>query len=57
MPRNENINKTSESEANPNKNQFSKNCYRCVIYFGVVDFEAERPNVEKLDWIYIWEGE
>lgn len=57
MPRNENIKKTSESEANPNKNQFSKNCYRCVIYFGVVDFEAERPNVEKLDWIYIWEGE
>ena len=27
--------------------------YPCVIYFGAVDFEAERPNIEKLDWIYI----
>ena len=27
--------------------------FPCVIYFGVVDFEAERPNIEKLDWIYI----
>ena len=25
-----NIKKISESEANPNKNQFSKNCYRCT---------------------------
>ena len=31
--------------------------YPCVIYFGVVDFNAERPNVENLDWIYIGEGE
>ena len=29
------------------------NKYPCVIYFGVVDFEAAMPNVEKLDWIYI----
>ena len=27
---NGNIKQTSESEANPNKNQFSKNCYRCT---------------------------
>lgn len=27
--------------------------YPCVIYFGVVDFEAVMPNTEKLDWIYI----
>ena len=29
--------------------------YPCVIYFGVVDFEAAMPNIEKLDWIYIGE--
>lgn len=29
------------------------NKYPCVIYFGVVDFEAVMPNTEKLDWIYI----
>ena len=27
--------------------------FPCVIYFGVVDFEAERPNIKKLDWICI----
>ena len=27
--------------------------FPCVIYFGVVDFEATMPNIEKLDWIYI----
>ena len=27
--------------------------YPCVIYFGIVDFNAERPNIEKLDWICI----
>lgn len=31
--------------------------FPCVIYFGVVDFEAAMPNIEKLDWIYIGEGE
>ena len=29
--------------------------YPCVIYFGVVDFEAVMPNIEKLDWIYVGE--
>lgn len=29
------------------------NKFPCVIYFGVVDFEAAMPNIEKLDWIYI----
>ena len=28
--KNGNIKQTSESETNPNKNQFSKNCYRCT---------------------------
>ena len=27
--------------------------YPCVIYFGIVDYEAGKPNDEKLDWIYI----
>lgn len=27
--------------------------FPCVIYFGVVDFDGIRPNVEKLNWIYI----
>lgn len=27
--------------------------YPCVVYFGVVDFKASMPNIEKLDWIYI----
>ena len=29
--------------------------FPCVIYFGVVDFDGERNNDEKLDWIYIGE--
>lgn len=29
--------------------------FPCVIYFGVVDFDGERLNDEKLDWIYIGE--
>lgn len=29
------------------------NKFPCVIYFGVVDFEAASPNIEKLDWIDI----
>ena len=29
------------------------NKFPCVIYFGVVDFEAVSPNIEKLNWIYI----
>lgn len=31
------------------------NKFPCVIYFGVVDFNGERMNDEKLDWIYIGE--
>ena len=27
--------------------------FPCVIYFGIVDFNAERPNIEKLDWMYM----
>lgn len=27
--------------------------FPCVIYFGIVDFNGERCNNEKLDWIYI----
>ena len=27
--------------------------FPCVIYFGIVDFNAVMPNIEKLDWIYI----
>lgn len=33
------------------------NKYPCVIYFGLVDFDGERNNDEKLDWIYIGEGD
>lgn len=29
--------------------------FPCVIYFGIVDFDGERMNDEKLDWIYIGE--
>lgn len=29
--------------------------FPCVIYFGVVDFDGERMNDDKLDWIYIGE--
>ncbi len=29
------------------------NKFPCVIYFGVVDFDGERNNDEKLDWICI----
>ena len=29
--------------------------YPCVIYFGVVDFEATMPNKERLEWTYIGE--
>lgn len=31
--------------------------FPCVIYFGIVDFEGERRWNDKLDWIYIGEGE
>lgn len=31
------------------------NKFPCVIYFGIVDFDGERMNNEKLDWIYIGE--
>jgi hypothetical protein len=31
--------------------------FPCVVYFGIVDFNAERPNDEKLDWIYIGDEE
>lgn len=27
--------------------------FPCVIYFGIVDFDGERLNNDKLDWIYI----
>ena len=29
--------------------------YPCGIYFGVGDFEATMPKIEKLDWIYVGE--
>lgn len=29
--------------------------FPCVIYFGIVDFDGNRINDEKLDWIYIGE--
>lgn len=29
--------------------------FPCVIYFGIVDFDGNRMNDEKLDWIYIGE--
>lgn len=29
--------------------------FPCVIYFGIVDYEAGKPNDERLDWIYIGE--
>ena len=31
--------------------------YPCVIYFGIVDFDGNRINDEKLDWIYIGEDD
>ena len=31
--------------------------FPCVIYFGIVDVDSERIRDEKLDWIYIGEGE
>lgn len=30
--------------------------FPCVIYFGVVDFDAARPNTKRLDWIFIGES-
>lgn len=30
--------------------------FPCVIYFGIVDFDGNRMNDEKLDWIYIGES-
>lgn len=29
--------------------------FPCVIYFGIVDFDGDRMNNERLDWIYIGE--
>ena len=31
--------------------------YPCVVYFGIVDYDGGRMYDEKLDWIYIGDGE